>query len=519
MHKSQALLVLIAAFVSGIFLGSFWEISKSGLMIITIIGLVILCLSSYQGTFGQTEEGIKKRKIGFIIGCGILTLNFGIYHFNSFYSQHSYLLEFADREAKDQGVDIILRGYSVGEFNKTKLGASFPFRVKQIVVGERVIPADEKILINTDILPRYSYGDILKVKASINRPKNFEDFDYISYLKKDGIQVIVSKAEIQKDEKLKLGFWESKKLLVYKGIFKVKDKFENAINQAVAEPNAAYLNGVLTGTKRNITDDLKSDFQLTGTSHILAISGYNITIISTVLLSILVFFTRRRVAFGVSVILIIVFTILTGASASVVRASIMALILMFASSYGRLSDIKIALVLAGVVMLLLNPMLLRFDVGFQLSFLALLGLISINPILNDSTEKWWKDGIIKEILTATLSAQIMVAPILVFYFHSLSIISPLVNLLVLPVVPVVMFLGAMTGVVGMASSFLGKVVGALAWAASQYQLKVIHWFASLSFASIDFQLSWIAVAASYILIFGVVWYVNRVKKISTKDKY
>jgi len=266
---------------------------------------------------------------------------------------------------------------------------------------------------------------------------------------------------------------------LYKKIFGLKNKFESAINKSISEPNASFINGILLGSRQNIPEEIKEAFNKTGTTHILAISGYNIMIISWAVLSLLVYFFKRRTAFWLSVAIIILFTILTGASSSVVRASIMGLLLLFANGYGRLYDPKNSIILAGVAMIWSNPFALVFDIGFQLSFVAVIGLMYLYPRIDSKLKKLPKLGNLKEMFLMTLSAQIAVAPLLIYYFKNFSLVSLLANILILPFLPAAMFIGFISGLAGVIFLPVGQVVGFIAWAITTYQIKIIEFLASI----------------------------------------
>jgi competence protein ComEC len=233
------------------------------------------------------------------------------------------------------------------------------------------------------------------------------------------------------------------------------------------------------GSRQNIPNDLKEAFHKTGTVHVLAISGYNIMIIAGSVLAGLVLFLKRKWAFWISVLAILIFVILTGATASVVRAAIMGFLLLFAQGYGRLYDPKNSIIFAGATMIFFNPFIFRFDIGFQLSFAAVLGLMYLYPYLDSKLEKVPKLGTLKEIVLMTISAQIAVMPLLLYYFKNFSVISLPSNILVLPFIPFAMFMGLISGVSGLIFLPLGKLFGWFAWAITTYQLEVIRLFAKI----------------------------------------
>ena len=197
---------------------------------------------------------------------------------------------------------------------------------------------------------------------------------------------------------------------------------------------------------------------------------------------------------------IIIFTILTGASASVVRAAIMGILLSFANGYGRLYDQKISISLAALIMILLNPFVLTFDIGFQFSFLSVLGIAYMYPVLRGKLGKIKGPETIKETLFMTLSAQIFVLPLAVYYFHNFSLVSLPVNILILPFVPLAMMLGFTAGIFSIIWPLLGKIVGLLAWALTSYQIWVVRYFASLRYSNLSVDLGLWAIVFVYAII-------------------
>lgn len=446
MHKSQAFFYLLGVFTLGVFVASFSDFSFRLILILTIAGTSVIILS-----------GFKNKSI-ILVGFLIFSFLAGVVRFNYFHSSKGSLVDFV-------GQEVLLNGYVDSEPDIDGSRMRFVFTT-----------GSERILVTTNAFPRLEFGDQLSIKGELGLPQNFTEFDYVTYLKKDGIGAIMFYPKEVGPSDIKLKWSESIRVSIYGGIFIVKNKFQNAINQSIPEPNAAFINGILLGTRQNIPEDLKVAFSKTGTTHILAISGYNIMIISEAILLGLIWFFRRRVAFWISVGVIILFVILTGASASVVRAAVMGLLLSFAHGYGRLYDQKNSIILAGAVMIYHNPFVLVFDIGFQLSFAAVLGLIYLYPWLDYKLYKIPKLGGLKELILMTLSAQIVVAPLLIYYFGNFSLISLPTNILILPLLPYAMLMGFVTGLVGMIFVLLGQLVGYIAWAITTYQIWVVEYF-------------------------------------------
>jgi len=465
MHKSQILFYLLLAFIGGVFVASFLLVSQTLILVFLIFAIGLIAISGYQKTYS---------KRGLFAGVLFLVFIFGIVRFNSFNFSNSILNQFADIEVGGKGMAVQLRGYIDEEQDVSGDKSQIIFRVRELIVPDKTLMIDERTLIYTNAFPRYKFGDEISVIGAIKTPQNFaEDFDYVAYLKRQNIRTIMSFPKISTGENLQLGFFEKTKIDLYKKIFGLKDRFELAINKSISEPNASFVNGIILGSRQNIPDEIKEAFNKTGTTHILAISGYNIMIISWAVLAGLVYFFRRRTAFWISIVVIILFTILTGASASVVRASLMGLLLLFANGYGRLYDPKNSIILAGAIMIFINPFALVFDVGFQLSFLAVMGLLFLYPYLSRKTNKIPELGGIKDLFLMTISAQVFVLPLLIYYFRQFSVWFLPANILILPLVPFAMFLGFISGIGGMIFLPIGQIIGWFAWAVTTYQVWVI----------------------------------------------
>ena len=190
-------------------------------------------------------------------------------------------------------------------------------------------------------------------------------------------------------------------------------------------------------------------------------------------------------------------------TATVLRASIMAALALVARSFSRIYSVLRALFVAGIVMLIYNPFLLVFDVGFQLSFMATLGLILVAPYLESSLSKVPATIGIREFLVATLATQLFVLPILLYQIGEFSLVSVIVNVLVLPMVPVAMLLTFITGMAGLISSSLTVLPAWVSYTALSYNVAMPTWFAALPFAAFTVP------AFSFLLVpvmYGVIAY-------------
>ena len=335
-----------------------------------------------------------------------------------------------------------------------------------------------RILVKTNLYPEYFYGDILKISGNLEKPENFSGFDYQNYLAKDNIFLISRNPEITL-----LNRPESLNFYAY--LLILKKNFIAIIDKILSEPKSSFLAALLVGARRTLPDNLVNAFNVTGTSHIVAISGYNISIISIMMLNFLSYLLLpRRLIFWIVIISILMFTLIAGAGASVVRAAIMGGLLVLAGREGRFYLVTNAIVFAGAAMLFANPYLLRYDTGFQLSFLAALGLIYLAPHFNR-----WFAGLpnflsFRANLSATLSAQIMTFPIIFWEFGRVSLVATLANVLILPAIPTTMLFGFLSGLSGFISLKIAEILILPAWFLLSYQIFVVKILSILPLASI-----------------------------------
>ncbi|MDP2934465.1 MAG: ComEC/Rec2 family competence protein [bacterium] len=371
---------------------------------------------------------------------------------------------------------------------------------------------NEKILVTTGNYPQYFYGDVLKVQGELEEPKIFDEFDYKNYLAKEGIYLVAYWPEIEILER-------DKGNPIFGAILKFKNKTTNSIEKIMPFPEASLLEGIILGNKQIFSEDLKNSLNITGTSHIVAISGMNIVIISEILMFVLIAMGLwRKHAFWFVLVLIFLFIIMVGAPASAVRAGIMGAILLYAQKIGRISNAARIMVFAAAIMLIFNPLLLRYDVGFQLSFLAVFGLIYIKPVFDELILKKIKkeelNGLL-QIVTTTLAAQIAVLPVLIYNFGRISFISPLTNILIVPFIPFLTAIGLIFIGGTIIWGFLGKILLWPVYLGVTYVLKIIDWFSKIPWAAKEIQnIHWLFLIGYYILLIGLIWLFKRSKRLA-----
>ncbi len=249
---------------------------------------------------------------------------------------------------------------------------------------------------------------------------------------------------------------------------------------------------------------------LSGTTHLVALSGYNITIIAWAAMGIFGALFRRRAAFFLTILFIIGFVLMAGAESSVVRAAIMGILALLAKEIGRIFDFRNAIIFAALIMVLFNPKVLVYDVGFQLSFLALLGIVYLRPVIQKISKMKDEPGFLswRDNLLTTASAQFAVAPLLIINFGVFSPTSLLANIIILETVPVAMALGFFVAAASFLSYYFSLVLSWLAFVLLRFEILVIQFFAKFSIP-LSPNLSWGLAALYYVLLIILMFYVQR----------
>ncbi|MBT3704502.1 DUF4131 domain-containing protein [Candidatus Peregrinibacteria bacterium] len=348
-----------------------------------------------------------------------------------------------------------------------------------VISGEEGRVYGGKLLVNAAKYPVYEYGDVLSVVGGPVRAEKIDDFDYGKYLERYGIYSMVNNARV-----MKVG--DGCGSLFFEGIYDLKGKFEEKVSRIYSEPHGSMVAGLLLGVRKGIPEELTLDFNETGLTHIVAISGYNITLVILVVFGMFGFLGRRaRVV--VASLFVFVFVVLVGASSAVVRAGIMGVIGLFALYFGRQNQVGYAVVLTAFFMNLWNPKVGPYDVGFQLSFLATLGLIYVSPVIEKAGGVFGRAlsrvpvmFAVRENLIMTLSAQTFALPVILRSFGRFSLICPLANIFVLPFIPLIMLSSFVAIVLSFVSEGLGEKVSFVSYFLLEIVFFLVRVFAELS---------------------------------------
>jgi len=368
-----------------------------------------------------------------------------------------------------------------------------------------VAVGDDRVLVSTERYTTITYGDVIEVTGTLRQPESFtgdlgRTFHYPGYLRVRDIGYVLSFPQSITVIDTRQGN------RVMHSIYDVKDWFVGTINTHLPEPAAGLGLGLLLGVKQALGNELETAFRHTGIIHIVVLSGYNVMIVIAAVMFLLATVLSLRSRVLVGLVAITLFALLVGLSATVVRATIMAALVLIAQLIGRQYHIVRALCLAGAIMVVVEPHILAFDIGFQLSFMATLGLILIAPQFETIMGHVPKSFGAREFLIATIATQIAVAPLLLYHIGELSLIAVVVNVLVLPIVPFAMLA---TFILGLFASFV-PVLASLLTLITYYILMsiivIVLWAAAVPYAYITVPaFPWWVIPLSYLVI-GVVWY-------------
>jgi len=485
MTAARIFLYFCLAFLAGVALASFIKLS-----LFLIISTLIFSLA-LVGIFWERAEIA-------VFGACLVFLVLGVLRLQAFESE-----VLGSRSIDLSGRTVSLIGRVAAEPDK-RPGYT---NLKVLVTGDSgeepsADIAGSQVLAVVGNYPEYFYNDKLMLEGKLQLPEPDGSFNWPGYLAKEGIawQIIFPKIEFLENDND--GFWPR----IFSNILSLKKKFQEPVYEDLPLKEGSLLSGLLLGDRSLMPKNFKQQMSAAGLSHITAVSGMNVVILSGILMSLLIGLGLwRQQAFWLALFFIWLFVFLVGLPASAVRAGIMASLFLSAQFLGRQNMAWRAMILAAAAMLAFNPLLLRYDIGFQLSFLAVAGLIYIEPVLKEKLnfipDKKFLN--LKEILSQTLSAQIITLPVLIYNFGYFSLIAPLANILVLPAIPWLMALGSVFILAGIAWPALGWVFSWPVSALLMYCTKTIDLCAGLPFAQLALRISPFWLILIYILLF--VW--------------
>lgn len=326
--------------------------------------------------------------------------------------------------------------------------ATILFSEPQMVGSQQRLSANlgnQRIFIRAALHPQFHYGDIIKI-SGILKVRSIDSKTTIMVMYFPKIEFM------KKDFSTPLGA-----LLATASL--VRQKTTSIFKMALPPTSSSLLLGIVFGIKEEIPKSFLENLRISGVMHVITASGMNVTMVGVFLNSLFGFFLKRQIALTASIIGVLFYALLAGLEPSIIRASIMGILVFVSQILGRQNLGAYALFIAGFAMLFVSPNTL-FDIGFQLSFLATLGLLYIKPLFekDKKTKRLLKKSLVGESAITTISAQAATLPILMSSFGNYSVWSILVNALVLWTVPILMIVGGLGAIVGFISVFFSQVI-------------------------------------------------------------
>ena len=410
----------------------------------------------------------------------------------------------------DRDYDLLITGTIVEPPDYRDTYTNLRVDVDKVDTGDGDLNVHGLILVRASSNQTFEYGERIRLRGKLKTPPENEDFSYRDYLAAQHIHAYMSSAEVT--------------VLPGRGgnpivaaLYRFKQGSLENIYRMFPDPESSLLAGILLGVDTGLTDELQQAFKNTGTAHIIAISGFNIAIIAGIFFALFSRLFGERRGAVVAILGIVLYTFIVGADAAVVRAAIMGSLALFARQVGRRQTALNTLLAVAMLMCLWNPLYV-WDVGFQLSFFATLGLIlyatpfsefanrTLTKFLPASTGEKAAE-IFSEFVLLTLAAQLTTIPIMAYHFQRISLVSFIANPFILPAQPAVMIVGGLAVLLSLVWFPLGQFTAWIAYPFVVYTIRMVELFDRVPHGTIflgDFSV-WIVIgfyAALFAVTFG-----------------
>jgi competence protein ComEC len=389
------------------------------------------------------------------------------------------------------------------------------FSATGIVVNSECEEVSGSVLVRVSRYPAYHYGDVLKLTGELETPYQSEDFDYKTYLAHQGIYSVIYYPSVELMD-------NGQGVPPLQWIYSLRERLAASLAEALPEPQGSLAEAVFLGLRGGIPDSLNEAFSRTGTAHLLAISGLHMSIIIAIFLSLgmLLFGRQRSIYVWLTLGFTWLYALLAGMHPPIIRAAIMGSLFIIAVCLGRQGSAIIALAFAAAVMVGIQPGLL-WTVSFQLSFLAMAGLILLYPYL----QTWGRRGVarisgdretlaatvsmISDVFAASLAATVAVAPLIAYNFGVVSLVGLPATFFALPALPFIIITSALAAFVGLIASVAAQILGWLAWLFLSYLVFLVRGFDALPHSSLEVaSISPWYVLGYYVVLAGVIAFIN-----------
>lgn len=407
----------------------------------------------------------------------------------------------------DRDYDLLITGYLVEPPDYRDTYTNLRVKVEKVDTGDGDLVANGLILVRAPNNETFEYGERIRLRGKLMTPPENEDFSYRDYLAAKDIPSYMTSAEIT----ILPGNGGNQ---IVRALYAFKQKSLDNIYQLFPDPESSLLAGILMGVDTGLSSELQQAFKNTGTAHIIAISGFNISIIAGICFSLFIRFFGDKRGASIAIVGIILYTFIVGADAAVVRAAVMGILALWARQLGGRQTALNTLLAAAAGMCIVNPLYV-WDVGFQLSFFATLGLIlyakPFSDFANRIITKYFPTStaeraaeLFSEFVLLTLAAQLTTIPIIAYHFQRISLVSFIANPFILPAQPAVMILGGIAVLLSLVWFPIGQIAAWIAWPFVVYTIRIVELFDRAPHGTIflgDFSV-WFVIL-SYLALFAV----------------
>lgn len=299
----------------------------------------------------------------------------------------------------------------------------------------------------------------------------------------------------------------------------IKSKIIEAYQKLLTIQQAGLLSGVTLGEKGDLTKDFLNKLSLSGTRHLIALSGLHLTIVVMMITGVFKRIFSRKTGFFLTILVVFTFVLMTGFKLSAARAALMATIVAIAKNSERLYNSRNSIALAGLILILIDPKVLVFDIGFQLSFLAVLGIIYLLPTIQKLMNVKGKGFLNwKENFLITISAQLATAPILIIYFSNFTLTAFIANILILTVIPITMGLGFLMGILYYIFYPAAVILSWLVATLLNYEIFIVNLFSEINL-SFNPILAWWGIILYYGFLILLIVFSKRIKNENKEKSY
>lgn len=382
----------------------------------------------------------------------------------------------------------------------------FQLGAESVIRSGATIPTDGKILVQAPRIADVSYGDRVRVTGELITPAEFDTFSYADFLAREGVYSILTNTSL---EVISSGHGNT----LLAALFDLRTRANDLINTHLPEPQAGLLAGILLGNERGLSPELNDDFSAVGASHVIAISGFNMVIIAGVVMGLLNPGEEKRWWTAILGILVIaVYTLFVGANAAVLRAAIMSGILIIGSVLKRKTYVPASLAFVALLMSVQNPNII-WDISFQLSFFATLGLaLFVDPLKIRFDTLLFRifpapfarqtSNFLSEPLIVTIAAQITTLPLIILYFNRVSLVSLIVNLLIIPLQTPLLIIGGLATIIAFIIPTMAQMLYWIDLVFLSWTIGVVRSFAKFSFAEVEFSVHNLIITGYFTILLG-----------------